>query len=66
MFYNEGTFSLTEYIFSILPDEFGIGALVKLIMNTNIFQFFFKEMKEEIGLNKRIDLRCSFNRDYLN
>jgi hypothetical protein len=35
-------------------------------MNTNIFQYFFPGLKEEFGLNKRLDFRCGFNKDYLN
>ena len=66
MFYHQGQFSLSEYLFSILPDDFGIGAMLKVILNTNIFQYFFAGLKEEFGLNKRIDFKCGFNKEYLN
>ena len=37
--------------------------MIGMLLNTNVFGFFFDELKSEP--NKRLDLRCSFSKDYL-
>ena len=65
MFYREKPYSLTEVIFSLLPEDApGSNALLGLVMNTKVFSFFFEELKQ-FGANRRLDLRCSFSKDFL-
>ena len=66
MFYREKPFSLTEILLSYLPDDVMIASsIVKFLMNTNVFHIFFPELESEVGLNKALDLKCAFNKDYL-
>ena len=64
MFYRDKPYSLSEALFSALPDDMiGGQALISMLMNTNVLGFFFEELKQQP--NKRLDLRCSFSKDYL-
>ena len=66
MFYRETPISLTEYLLDIMPnDVFVASSAVKLLMNTNVFNYLFPELEDEIGLNVPIDLKCGFNKEYL-
>ena len=67
LFYKKGEYSLTEQIFSVLPDqqaEFS-GMALRMIMSTGFFQLLFLELRDKYGVNKRVDLKCSFNKSYL-
>ena len=66
MFYREKPYSLTEILLNYLPDDVMMASsAVRMLMNTNVLRMFFPELKSEVGLNKPIDLKCGFNRDYL-
>ena len=66
MFYREKPISMTESLLNLMPnDVFVASSAVKLIMNTNVFKFFFPELISEVGLNVPIDLKCGFNKEYL-
>ena len=66
MFYREKPISMTESLLTLMPnDVFIASSAVKLIMNTNVFKFFFPELESEVGLNVPIDLKCGFNKEYL-
>lgn len=66
LFYKSGAFSLSEYLFNQLPENNPtVALLLKLAMNTNLFQFFFPTLATEFGQNRRLDMKCGFNKDYL-
>ena len=49
-----------------MPEDIVLGSsAVRLLMNTNLLQILFPEIKDEFGLNKGVDLKCGFNKEYL-
>ena len=64
MFYREKPYSLTETLFQIMPDDIvGGQSLISSLLNTKVLGFFFDELKDLPY--QRLDLRCSFSKDYL-
>ena len=64
MFYREKPYSLNESLLNVLPDDMiGGQTLIAMLLNTNVMSFFFEDLKQMP--NKRLDLRCSFSKDYL-
>ena len=64
MFYEDKPFSLTNMLIGQLPAELGFaGQAIKMLFNTQVFGAFMPEMKT-YG-NRKADLRCGFNKDYL-
>ena len=62
MFYREKPFSLMETLFGMIPDDITqSGQFLGMIFNSNFFKIFFNGMPA----NKKLDLRCSFSKDYL-
>jgi hypothetical protein len=66
LFYREKQFSLTEVLFQFMPEDMVLGSsMVRLLMNTNVFQVIFPEIVDEFALNRGVDLKCGFSKDYL-
>lgn len=66
MFYRERPISLTEQLLNYMPSDVLLASsAVKLLMNSNVFKYFFPELESEVGMNIPIDLKCGFNKDYL-
>lgn len=66
MFYNKKTYSLTEALLEMMPEDFVAGApLVRALMNTSVFNFLFPELEKTYGKNQQLDFRCAFNKDFL-
>ena len=66
MFYKEQSYSATEALISILPENFiGGSAGVKAVMNTQVWQFLFPSLKKDYPSGRGLDFRCGFSKDYL-
>lgn len=65
LFYADKPISLSEIIVGFIPETFGAaGTAVRAVMNTQVFAVFFPELKKY--KNKRVDLKCAFNKEFLN
>ena len=66
MFYKQKSYSLTEALISIMPENFiGGTASVKAVMNTQVWSFLFPQLKKDFPGGRSLDFRCGFNKDYL-
>lgn len=49
-----------------MPEDVVLGSsVIRLLMNTNLFHMFFPEIIDEYGMNKGVDVKCGFSKDYL-
>ena len=68
LFYNQKTYSLTETIIEFFPEDLmgGLGAIpiVNSVMNTQVWQFLFPDLKQ-YSKPQKVDFRCVFSKDYL-
>lgn len=65
LFYADKPISLSEVIIGFIPDTFGAaGSAIKAIMNTKIFSVFFPALEKY--KNRRVDLKCALNKEFLN
>jgi len=68
MFYSQKSYSLTETLVDLIPEEMmsGMGAIpiINAVMNTQVWQFLFPDLAK-YSKPQRLDFRCGFNKDYL-
>eukprot|EP00356_Strombidium_inclinatum_P013346 CAMPEP_0170482128 /NCGR_PEP_ID=MMETSP0208-20121228/2281_1 /TAXON_ID=197538 /ORGANISM="Strombidium inclinatum, Strain S3" /LENGTH=692 /DNA_ID=CAMNT_0010754929 /DNA_START=16 /DNA_END=2091 /DNA_ORIENTATION=- len=68
LFYNQKSYSASEMLIDLIPENFlgGLGAMpiVNTVMTTQVWQFLFPGLKR-YSSPERIDFRCGFNKDYL-
>ena len=66
MFYKDKTYSLTDFLVDIMPEDFPATIpAIRAIMNTSIFKFVFPDLTSKYGENKPIDFQCAFSKDFL-
>lgn len=65
LFHNDRTFSVSETLFSWMPEDFiGGGSAIHALLSTSIWSFIFPELKE-YKKGSKLDFKCGFSKDYL-
>lgn len=67
LFYQEKQYSATDLLLQYIPEDYLSYAqtLIKLVFNTGLWSLGYKDLGDKYGLTNRIDLRCSFSKEFL-
>lgn len=67
LFYTKHTYSFTEFLLEMTPGSIKqLSQMASSFFTSTIFAPLFPKMQSEIGLGKRIDFRCGFNKQFMN
>lgn len=67
LFYSKHTYSFTEFLLEMTPGSIKqISQMATNFFTSSIFAPLFPNMQRDIGLGKRIDFRCGFNKQFMN
>ena len=66
MFEQDQTFSVSETLFSLWPEEWlgGPAILLRAIMSAKVWGVLFPGLGDD-GILSKVDFRCSFNKDFI-